>query len=130
MLIKTFGWAVREAITASYQYIKALIDDTIKGVFRSIGDAGAAPSNTTGKTALQLGHDVFRSIGDAGVTPINTTGKTALQLANDLIIQKKPQQETIPSGEIWYIAPGKAYAVKNQLTIEGKIVIDGKLVIL
>lgn len=130
MLIKTFGWAVREAITASYQYIKALIDDTIKGVFRSIGDAGATPSNTTGKTALQLGHDLFRSIGDAGVTPINTTGKTFLQLIYDLNIQKKPQQETIPSGEIWYIAPGVGYGVKTQLIVEGKIEIDGKLAIL
>jgi len=130
MLVKTFGWAVKEAVEVGCGYVKALIDDAIKGVFRSIGDAGTAPSNTTGKTALQLGHDVFRSIGDAGAAPINTTGKTFLQLIYDLVIQKNPQQETIPSDEIWYIAPGAAYAVKNQLTVEGKIVIDGKLVIL
>jgi hypothetical protein len=32
--------------------VRALIDDTIKGVLRSIGDAGASPSNTTGYTLL------------------------------------------------------------------------------
>jgi len=32
---------------------KALIDDTIKGLFRSIGDAGSAPANTTGQTVLR-----------------------------------------------------------------------------
>jgi len=31
---------------------KALIDDTIKGVLRTLGDAGAAPTNVTGKTIL------------------------------------------------------------------------------
>jgi len=34
-------------------FLKALVDDTIKGVLRSIGDAGTAPANVTGKTALR-----------------------------------------------------------------------------
>jgi hypothetical protein len=34
--------------------VRALIDDTIKGVLRSLGDAGASPSNTTGQTLLYL----------------------------------------------------------------------------
>jgi len=32
--------------------LKALVDDSIKGLLRSIGDPGAAPLNTTGKTLL------------------------------------------------------------------------------
>jgi len=34
-------------------FLKALIDDTIKGVLRSIGDAGTAPTNMTGETMLR-----------------------------------------------------------------------------
>jgi len=34
-------------------FLKALVDDTIKGVLRSMGDAGDAPTNITGKTVLQ-----------------------------------------------------------------------------
>jgi len=33
-------------------FLKALIDDTIKGVLRSIGDAGTTPSNMPGETVL------------------------------------------------------------------------------
>jgi len=33
-------------------FLKALIDDTIKGILRSIGDAGDAPTNITGRTIL------------------------------------------------------------------------------
>jgi len=37
---------------ASEDSVKALVDDTIKGILRSIGDAGAAPKNYTGCTLL------------------------------------------------------------------------------
>jgi len=37
---------------------RALIDDTIKGLLRSIGDAGTAPSNITGETVLKKLNDV------------------------------------------------------------------------
>jgi len=33
-------------------FLKALIDDTIKGVLRTLGDAGTAPANLPGKTIL------------------------------------------------------------------------------
>jgi len=42
--------AVEEALKP---YLKALVDDTVKGLLRSIGDAGATPANTTGKTLLR-----------------------------------------------------------------------------
>jgi hypothetical protein len=32
--------------------LQALVDDTIKGLMRSLGDAGASPANRTGRTAL------------------------------------------------------------------------------
>jgi len=34
-------------------YVKALVDDSIKGVLRSIGDAGDTPTNQTGETVLK-----------------------------------------------------------------------------
>jgi len=39
---------------ATEDTLKALIDDTIKGVLRSIGDAGDSPANVTGYTVLKL----------------------------------------------------------------------------
>jgi len=38
---------------AEQESVKALIDDTIKGVLRSIGDAGTTPANSTGATVLR-----------------------------------------------------------------------------
>jgi len=37
-------------------YLKALVDDAVKGLLRSLGDAGAAPENVTGKTILKWLH--------------------------------------------------------------------------
>jgi len=42
--------AVEEALKP---YLKALVDDAVKGLLRSIGDAGAAPANVTGRTVLK-----------------------------------------------------------------------------
>jgi len=39
-------------------FVRALIDDTIKGVLRSIGDAGTAPANVTGETILRRLYDI------------------------------------------------------------------------
>jgi len=41
--------AVEEALKP---YLKALVDDAVKGLLRSIGDAGATPENVTGRTLL------------------------------------------------------------------------------
>jgi len=38
---------------ATEDTVKALVDDTIKGILRSIGDAGVTPENTTGWTLLK-----------------------------------------------------------------------------
>lgn len=35
-------------------YLKGIVDDSVKGILRSIGDAGATPSNSTGFTALSF----------------------------------------------------------------------------
>ncbi len=35
-------------------YLQALVDDAIKGILRSIGDAGDSPANTTGETFLKI----------------------------------------------------------------------------
>jgi len=39
-------------------FLKALIDDTIKGVLRTLGDAGDAPANMAGETVLRRLWDV------------------------------------------------------------------------
>jgi len=47
--------AVEEALKP---YLKALVDDAVKGVLRSIGDAGATPANTAGYTVLRQLHEI------------------------------------------------------------------------
>jgi len=44
---------------AKSEETRALIDDTIKGVLRSIGDAGVTPTNVTGRTLLKAFDDVL-----------------------------------------------------------------------
>jgi len=39
-------------------FLKALIDDTVKGILRSIGDAGTAPANVGGRTVLARLNDI------------------------------------------------------------------------
>jgi len=47
--------AVEEALKP---YLKALVDDTVKGVLRTFGDAGATPANITGRTLLKWLADI------------------------------------------------------------------------
>jgi len=50
--------AVEEALKP---YLKALVDDAVKGLMRSIGDAGAEPEGFTGRTVLRLLRDVYEN---------------------------------------------------------------------
>jgi len=43
-------------------FLKALVDDTVKGILRSIGDAGDAPANATGETVLRRLSDIEDTI--------------------------------------------------------------------
>jgi len=43
-------------------FLKALVDDTVKGILRSIGDAGDAPENKTGVTVLQRLYSIQEEI--------------------------------------------------------------------
>jgi len=52
--------AVEEALKP---YLKALVDDTVKGVLRSFGDAGAAPVDIAGATLLKRLSEVERWTG-------------------------------------------------------------------
>jgi len=49
--------AVGEALKP---YLEALVDDAVKGLMRSIGDAEAAPANVAGKTLLKYLSDIPR----------------------------------------------------------------------
>lgn len=42
--------------------LQALIDDSIKGLLRSLGDAGASPTNSTGRTLLNLMTLIYGSV--------------------------------------------------------------------
>lgn len=112
MIIKNFGYKIWQTLQTSYGALSALVDDTIKGVLRSIGDAGDSPANTQGKTLLQLEHDILAQL--------------QVQLRKFYI---ETEEETIPADGVWYIASGKEFAVKNKLTVEGRVEIQGKLVI-
>ena len=49
---------------------QALTDDAIKGLMRSIGDAGALPANSAGNTVLKLLADILTALGGAaGMDP-------------------------------------------------------------
>jgi hypothetical protein len=52
--------------------IQAITDDTIQGVFRTLGDAGTTPTNTTGNTVLQLLTDILGSLGAAPYEALST----------------------------------------------------------
>ena len=39
--------------------VRGIVDDTVKGLMRSIGDVGANPNNTTGSTVLQWLYGIF-----------------------------------------------------------------------
>lgn len=69
----------------------------IEQLSRTIGDAGAGPTDTPGETVLHklervsisvdddTAKGLLRSIGDAGAAPTNVTGNTVLQLLSDII---------------------------------------------
>jgi hypothetical protein len=44
--------ATEDTLSSVLANVKALVDDSIKGVLRSLGDAGANPANSSGKTVL------------------------------------------------------------------------------
>jgi hypothetical protein len=60
--------------------INALVDDSIKGLLRSIGDPGATPTNSTGKTLLSRLSDIWSNItyGLGSQTPPVTFSTTPL----------------------------------------------------
>jgi len=82
--------SLRRTLLSPEAGLAPLHDETVTGVLRSIGDAGATPANITCETLLQRTSQIqeslkdetvkglLRSIGDAGATPANTTGYTAL----------------------------------------------------
>jgi len=47
--------AVEEALKP---YLEALVDDAVKGLLRTLGDAGATPTNITGRTILRWLADI------------------------------------------------------------------------
>jgi len=64
--------------------LRSLVNDAVKGLLRSIGDAGASPSNSTGKTILKLLADCYEKIYDLNfrfVNPINAETYTTTPLA-------------------------------------------------
>jgi hypothetical protein len=63
------------------EHTQALVDDTIKGLLRSIGDAGASPTNATGQTVLNrlsgLQSYLFQLIQESSFAILTTTALAA-----------------------------------------------------
>lgn len=77
---------------------QALNDDTVQGLFRSVGDAGPLPTNTTGETVLHkleraarsadtvgANTGVIRTLGDAGNVPVDVAGHTMLSWLSQIV---------------------------------------------
>ena len=91
--------------------LSPLSDDTTKGILRSIGDAGDSPTNTTGKTVLQL---LTETLAQLDITLsalrdalLGTDSKALTDLYNkaydntgDVIKVDKASSEKTLSGEI------------------------------
>ena len=107
---------------------RALVNDAIKGVLRSLGDAGDNPANVTGQTVLKLLNSVLtntnaltndaikgilRTLGDAGDNPANVTGYTALKWLNFIEnrIVQLAYQETLYGTSLRTSTPLSANAV-------------------
>jgi len=79
--------AVEEALKP---YLKALVDDAVKGLMRSIGDPGAEPANAVGKTSLAWLRDISSStskISDTLITRSAYGTSTAAALTVTLAVE-------------------------------------------
>ena len=67
--------------------IQSLADTSVIGVLRSLGDAGAAPSDQAGKTVLRYFSEILRAIDDTGAVPTVAVGtKTVRRLLEDILL--------------------------------------------
>jgi hypothetical protein len=65
---------------AKSEHTQALVDDTIKGLLRSIGDAGANPSNQTGYTLLKSAYNAQYYANYAQQYLLNISGSSSFSL--------------------------------------------------
>ena len=79
--------------------LKALTDDTIKGLLRSIGDAGDSPANITGKTLLKLLADLYTRIRilDGDITLQRRFSFYRYNDLTDVVLH------TVPEGRTFYV---------------------------
>jgi len=78
--------------------LKALIDDSIKGILRSIGDSGDSPSNVTGKTLLRLLNDLYTRTRVLDANTGTQVVKHASGTYDTTVIV-----HTVTSGKIFYL---------------------------
>jgi len=88
-------------------FLKALIDDTVKGILRSIGDAGEAPWNTTGRTLLRWHWDLNEGILNItrrrSAFPVKVTVTTTPLGANASYIQTWQDHEYFLHAHLMYL---------------------------
>jgi hypothetical protein len=65
--------------------LKALVDDSIKGMMRSIGDAGASPNNSTGYTLLSHIATVSTRVDKLTPSAKATVHNTAITAATNIL---------------------------------------------
>jgi len=64
---------------------RALVDDAIKGLMRSIGDAGASPVNTTGYTMLKYLNEIQDRVNRLTPNEKATVHNTAITAATNIL---------------------------------------------
>lgn len=66
--------------------IQAITDDAIKGIMRSIGDAGAVPLNSAGNTVLQWLFEIEEAIGPTAAGAANAVANNTTRRFLELIL--------------------------------------------
>jgi hypothetical protein len=89
LAVNVRSWGFPEVILTGRDIttdIQSLSDPAVIGVLRTMGDAGAVPTNTSGRTFLQWFNDILRAIDDPGVGPTAAaTTKTVRRLLEDIL---------------------------------------------
>ncbi len=128
--------------------LAGLNDETVKGLLRSIGDAGASPANTPGFTVLDHLNDIsvdaalispatasliddnikgmLRTLGDSGASPLNAAGHTILSklnmiYANNVLPKNLLANSSFEWGSLnnWYTTGSGAATLETTDVFEG-----------
>lgn len=85
---------------------QALTDDAIKGLMRTLGDAGAAPLNSAGNTVLQWLFEIEETVGPTAAGPTNAVNNYTVRRFLELILAALGGTVDESHESIAIVAPG------------------------